>query len=100
MSRLHFLLLGALVMCALSVINATDQQRRIFIELDRAQTQERQLRQEWSQLQYQQGALSKISRIESVAQRVLKMRPVSSGLTHYLTDQAPQAPVFSEKGGG
>jgi cell division protein FtsL len=32
MSRLHFLLLGALVVCALSVINATDQQRRIFIE--------------------------------------------------------------------
>lgn len=121
MSRVQLLLLSTLLICALSVINATDQQRRIFIELDLAQGQERQLRQDWSQLQYQQGALSKVSRIESVAQRALKMRPVTSGLTHYLTPQvinldeveplsastlpqnaakrAPQLPAFFEKGG-
>lgn len=84
MSRLDFLLLLAVTGCALSVVNSTYQQRHVFIELDRAMAQQRQLAQEWSRLQYEQSALSKTSRIEDVAHNQLSMDAVSPGRTQYL----------------
>jgi cell division protein FtsL len=85
MNRLNIFLLIVVLGCALSVVSATNQQRQIFIELQRAQSQERQLQQDFSQLQYQQSALSKTSRIEQLATNSLKMQPVSTGRTQYLT---------------
>ncbi|CAH2774890.1 MAG: Cell division protein FtsL [uncultured Paraburkholderia sp.] len=86
MNRLNIFLLMIVMGCALSVVNATNQQRQIFIQLQRAQSQERQLQQDYSQLQYhQQSALSKTSRIEQIATASLKMQAVSTGRTQYLT---------------
>jgi len=85
MSRLNFLLLLIVVICALSVVNATNRQRELFISLGREQMQERQLQQDLAQLQYQQSALSKTTRVESVATSELKMEPVTAGRTQYLT---------------
>ncbi|WP_114813113.1 cell division protein FtsL [Paraburkholderia kururiensis] len=85
MSRLNIFLLIVVMGCALSVVNATNQQRQFFIALQRAQSQERQLQQDYAQLQYQQSALSKTSRIEQIATDSLKMQPVTTGRTQYLT---------------
>ncbi|NRO97204.1 cell division protein FtsL [Paraburkholderia sp. NMBU_R16] len=85
MSRLNIFLLIIVLGCALSVVNATNQQRRLFVQLERAQAEERQLQQDYAQLQYEQSALSKTSRIEQVATDSLKMRSVVSGGTQYLT---------------
>ncbi|MGV2293166.1 cell division protein FtsL [Trinickia sp. YCB016] len=85
MSRFNIFLLIVVLGCALSVVNATNQQRQIFIELQRAQAQERQLQQDYAQLQYQQSAMSKTSRIEQIATDSLKMAPVMTGRTQYLT---------------
>ncbi|MGF6969231.1 cell division protein FtsL [Paraburkholderia sp. WC7.3g] len=85
MNRLNIFLLIIVMGCALSVVNATNQQRQIFIQLQRAQSQERQLQQDYSQLQYQQSALSKTSRIEQIATASLKMQSVITGRTQYLT---------------
>jgi cell division protein FtsL len=85
MSRLNIFLLIVVLGCALSVVNATNQQRQIFIELQRAQAQDHQLQQDYAQLQYQQSALSKTSRIEDLATDTLKMQPVTTGRTQYLT---------------
>jgi cell division protein FtsL len=82
MSRLNIFLLIVVMGCALSVVNATNQQRQIFIQLQRAESQERQLQQDYSQLQYQQ---SKTSRIEQIATDSLKMAAVTTGRTQYLT---------------
>jgi cell division protein FtsL len=113
MSRLNIFLLIVVLGCALSVVNATNQQRQIFIELQRAQAQERQLQQDYAQLQYQQSALSKTSRIEQIANDSLKMTTVTTGRTQYLTlppgaataEDAPvptsapaSAPVASRRG--
>ena len=84
MSRFNTLLLFLVVGCALSVINATNHQRELFIALGRAQSEEHQLAQDWSELQYRQGALSKATLIERAAQDKLKMQPVTSGRTQYL----------------
>src|ERR1700754_789292 len=83
MNRLNIFLLIIVMGCALSVVNATNKQRQVFIELQRAQSQERQLQQDYSQLQYQQSALSKTSRIEQLATTSLKMQPVTTGRTQY-----------------
>ncbi|CCD38740.1 Cell division protein FtsL [Candidatus Paraburkholderia kirkii UZHbot1] len=88
MNRLNILLLIVVLGCALSVVSATNKQRQAFIELQRAQSQEGQLQQDYSQLQYQQSALSKTSRIEQLATNSLKMQPVTTGRTQYLTYDA------------
>jgi cell division protein FtsL len=85
MSRLNIFLLIIVLCCALSVVNATNQQRRLFVQLERAQTEERQLQLDYAQLQYEQSALSKTSRIEGLATDTLEMSPVASGNTQYLT---------------
>ena len=92
MSRLNIFLLIVVLGCALSVVNATNQQRQLFVQLERAQSEERQLQQDYAQLQYQQSALSKTSRIEQLATDALKMQPASTGETQFLT-LAPGASV-------
>ena len=88
MNRLNIFLLIVVLGCALSVVSATNKQRQVFIELQRAQSQERQLQQDYSQLQYQQSALSKTSRIEQLATNSLKMQPGTTGRTQYLNYDA------------
>ncbi|RQH01035.1 cell division protein FtsL [Paraburkholderia dinghuensis] len=95
MSRLNIFLLIVVMGCALSVVNATNQQRQFFIQLQRAQSQERQLQQDYAQLQYQQSALSRSARIEQLATDSLKMQPVATGRTQYLT-LAPGAATASD----
>jgi cell division protein FtsL len=98
MSRLNIFLLIIVLGCALSVVNATNQQRQLFVQLERAQSEERQLQQDYAQLQYQQSALSKTSRIEQLATATLKMQPASTGDTQFLTlapgaSMAENAPI-------
>jgi cell division protein FtsL len=98
MNRLNIFLLIIVLGCALSAVNSSNKQRQIFIEVQRAQSQERQLQQDYSQLQYQQSALSKTSRIEQLAISTLKMQPVNTGRTQYLnydpaTSTAAEAPM-------
>lgn len=83
--RISFFLTCILVLCALSVVNAHYQSRRLFIELERAQAQARQLDIEWAQLQLDQSTLGKHSRIELNARRDLHMVPVTPASTQYLT---------------
>lgn len=82
--RISLFLTCMLVLCALSVVNAHYQSRSLFIELERAQAQARQLDIEWSQLQLDQSTLGKHSRIEFNAHRDLRMVPVSPASTQYL----------------
>jgi len=83
--RICFLITFILVVCALLVVNAHYQFRRLYIELERAQAQSRQLDIEWAQLQLDQSTLGKHSRIELNARRDLHMVAVSPSSTQYLT---------------
>ena len=84
-ASLNVVLLAALVLCALSLVNAQYQARRLFIELETAQTQGRQLDIEWSQLQLDQSTLGLHARIDALARRDLNMVPVTHERTQYLT---------------
>ena len=83
--RIAFVLTIMLVLCALSEVKAQYQHRQLFIELERAQAQARQLDIEWSQLQLDQSTLGKHARIEAIARRDLHMMPVTQASTQYLT---------------
>ena len=83
--RITFVLLMALVLCALSLVNAQYHAREQFIELERSQTEARQLDIEWSQLQLDQSTLGLHSRIDAVARRDLNMVPVTHDRTQYMT---------------
>jgi cell division protein FtsL len=86
--RISFVLTAFLVGCALSLVNAQYQARRLFIELERAQAAARQLDIEWSQLQLDQSTLGKHARIEESARRDLKMTALTPARTQYLTPGA------------
>jgi cell division protein FtsL len=83
--RLSFVLAVLLVLSSLSLVNAQYQSRRLFIELERAQTIARQLDIEWAQLQLDQSTLGKHARIEANARRDLNMVALTPGRTQYLT---------------
>lgn len=85
MNRLTFFLLAALILCALSLVSAQHQARTLFVALERAQAEEKQLDIDWSRLQYQQSALGKSARIADTARVQLKMAPVNPGKTQYLS---------------
>ncbi|MCU6432305.1 cell division protein FtsL [Undibacterium sp. Jales W-56] len=84
-TRLNFLLGVILMLCALSLINAQYQARRLFIELERAQAQSRQYELQWTQLKLDQSTFGKHSRIEANASKELNMVPVTPERTQYLT---------------
>lgn len=83
--RISSILVIALVLCALSLVNAQYQARRLFVELERAQSQTRQLDIQWAQLQLDQSTLGKHARIEMNAKRDLNMVDLTPARTEYLT---------------
>jgi len=87
-ARLCIVLTALLAASALSLVNAQYQARRLFIEIERAQTVARQLEVEWSQLQLDQSTLGKHARIEANAQRDLNMVPLTPARTQYITGEA------------
>jgi cell division protein FtsL len=84
-NRVNILLLLALLVCALILVRTQHQARHLFIELERAQTEARQLEVAWSQLQLDQSNLGKHERIQASAMKDLTMLPVTPDRTQYLT---------------
>ncbi|MDB5822647.1 MAG: ftsL [Herminiimonas sp.] len=83
--RFTFLITGLLVVSALSLVNAQYHARELFIELERVQSQQRQLDIEWSQLQLEQSTLGKHARIEAVARKDVNMIALTPARLQYLT---------------
>jgi cell division protein FtsL len=84
--KINIVLAALLVGCALSLVNAQYQARHLFVDLERAQGQARQLDIDWSQLQLDQSTLGKHARIEEIARRDLGMTPLTANRTQYLTE--------------
>ena len=84
--KINIVLTALLVLCALSLVKSQYQARHLFIELERAQSQARQLDIEWAQLQLDQSTLGKHARIEDIARRELNMVQLTPNRTQYLTE--------------
>jgi len=84
-NKINIVLTALLVACGLSTVNAQYQSRHLFVDLERAHTQAKQLDTEWAQLQLDQSTLGKNARIEELARRDLGMVPLTAARTQYLT---------------
>jgi cell division protein FtsL len=86
--KINFVLLGLLVGCALSLVNAQYRARHLKIDLEAMHQQARQLDIDWAQLQLDQSTLGKNARIEQIARTDLGMTPLTPARTQYLTEGA------------
>jgi cell division protein FtsL len=78
-ARITFLLLAALVICAMAVVASQHKARKLYVELQKDQAAAKQLEVEWGQLQLEQGTWSTHARVERIATSELDMRlPVAA----------------------
>lgn len=73
-ARLTFILLVALMACAMALVASQHKARKLYVELQKEQTAAKQLDVEWGQLQLEQGTWGTHGRIERIATRELNMR--------------------------
>jgi len=81
--RINFLLVLALIACSLALVDSQHRARKLFIDLERAQTRSKELDIQWKQLDQLQ--LAKASMIDLKARRDLGMISASADRTVYLT---------------
>ena len=85
MIRLNLVLLVALILSAFYLVHTQYDSRRLYTALDRSQAQTRKLESEHEQLQVQKRAQATPARVQLLATRQLQMRPVTPGITQYVT---------------
>jgi cell division protein FtsL len=73
MSRLNFVLLLLLILCALALVTSQHHARKLYVELQKEQELAKQLEVEWGQLQLEQSTWAMHARIEKIATRSLNM---------------------------
>jgi cell division protein FtsL len=91
MARITFLLLAALVLCAMAVVASQHKARKLYVELQKEQATAKQLEVEWGQLQLEQGTWATHARVERIATRELNMRLPAAGRIEVV--QPPRAGV-------
>jgi cell division protein FtsL len=90
-ARLIFILLAALIVCALALVSSQHKARKLYVELQKEQTAAKQLDVEWGQLQLEQGTWGTHGRIERIATRELGMRLPAAGRVEVVP--APRAEI-------
>lgn len=70
-----------LALCALGLVTSQDRARKLFVELERAQNQMRQLEIQANQLEIEQSKISQNTLVDGRARRDLSMRPVEAERT-------------------
>lgn len=73
-NRLNFLLLAALISCALGLVTSQHQSRKLYVELQKEQALAKQLEVEWGQLQLEASTWAAHARVENIAIQSLGMR--------------------------
>jgi cell division protein FtsL len=87
MERINLLLLVLAVACALGVVTAQHQSRKLFVDLEGVQAAAAKLENEWTQLQLEQGTWATNKRVESVASQRLGMRQPDAASTVVVTPE-------------
>src|SRR5690606_22444499 len=100
MIRLNLVLLAAVLVSAFYLVHTQYESRRLYTALDRAQAKSRQLNVEYEQLVVQRRAQATPARVQQLATRQLQMRPVSPGITQYVSERPSAAPVAPDAGEG
>jgi cell division protein FtsL len=85
MTRVNVVLLIMLLASGLYLVRVSYDARRLFAELDRAQTEERQLDTEFERLKADKQSQATPLRVEKTAREKLGMRTASPAITQYVT---------------
>lgn len=88
MTRVNLLLLAILVASALSLVTARHQSRKLFVELDRAQTEARAYETEYGKLSLEQSTWGMPARIEKIAREQLRMQLPDTGRIEVVATEA------------
>jgi len=89
MIRLNLVLLMAVLASALYLVGVQYDSRRLFSELDRANSEATRLETERERLQVEKRAQATPARVERLAREKLQMRLASPGVTAYVSYSAP-----------
>ena len=84
MSRVHGVLVLAVLGTALMLVNVQYEGRRLYYELDRARSTSHKLDSEFERLQIEKRAQATPLRIERLAKERLQMRSVTPATTVYI----------------
>ena len=85
MTRLNLLLLVALLASSVYLVRVSYESRRLFAELDRAQSEARLLDSEHERLKSEKQAQATPLRVEKTARDKLAMRTATPAVTQYVT---------------
>ena len=85
MTRLNLVLLLAVLASALYLVRTQYESRRLYVELEKAITQNRKLEAENERLQVEKRAQATPLRVEKLAKENLQMRSVTPAITQYVT---------------
>ena len=98
MTRLNLVLLMAVLASALYLVHVQYQSRRLFTEIDRAQSEARRLEVEAERLMVEKRAQSTPGRVEKLAKDQLQMRTATPAITPYVQYSASAAPTAASGG--
>jgi len=96
-SRLNLLLLMAVLASGMVLVRSAYEARRLFSELDRAQSEARRLDADYQRLQAERHAQATNLRVEAVASDRLRMRAITPAVT-LVIELAPAARAASAAG--
>lgn len=85
MMRLNLVLLLGVLLSALYLVDVQYQSRRLYSELDRAQSQALKLAAENERLQVEKRAQATSARVEILARSKLQMRAATPAVTTYVS---------------
>ncbi|MEX8192690.1 cell division protein FtsL [Comamonas guangdongensis] len=93
MLRINLLLLLAVMLSAIFLVHTQYESRKLFTELDRAESEARRLATDQQRLQVEKRAQATPQRIETMAREKLQMKPASPAITQYVQDGAAAGAV-------
>lgn len=93
MTRFNFFLLLAVMASALYLVRTQYESRRLYVELEKATTQNRKLESENERLQVEKRAQATPLRVEKLAKDKLEMRSVTPAITQYVTQNGTATEV-------
>ena len=87
MTRLNLILLFVVLASALYLVHTQYESRSLFVELEKAVAQSRNLEAENERLQVEKRAQATPLRVEKLAKEKLQMRTATPAITQYVTRQ-------------
>jgi cell division protein FtsL len=94
MTRVNVVLLVMLIASSIYLVRVSYDSRRLFAELDKAQSEERSLDLEFERLKTEKQSQATPLRVEKTAREKLQMRSANPAITQYVTyAKAASAPA-------